>query len=99
MAAATWSWACRSLLVSMHQVSTAGVAWLSVWENRPIVDAVIRSAPCLDDRSLTPWTGSPSSPQSLPPVLEDAAHAGARKSGGLEFVGRGRGFTDMHPEA
>ena len=24
-----------SLLAFMHQVSTAGVAWLSVWENRP----------------------------------------------------------------
>jgi hypothetical protein len=35
--------------------------------------------------------------QSLAPVLEDAADAGARKSGGLEFVGRGRGFTDTDP--
>jgi len=35
--------------------------------------------------------------QSLAPVLEDAADAGARKSGGMEFVGRGRGFTDSDP--
>jgi len=28
--------------------------------------------------------------QSLAPVLEDVADAGARKSGGMEFVGRGR---------
>jgi hypothetical protein len=30
-------------------------------------------------------------------MLEDAADAGARKSGGMEFVGRGRGFTDSDP--
>jgi hypothetical protein len=35
--------------------------------------------------------------QSLAPLLEDAADAGARKSGGLEFAGRGRGFTDSDP--
>jgi hypothetical protein len=36
--------------------------------------------------------------QSLVPVLEDAADAGARKSGdGLGFVGRGRGFGDIDP--
>jgi hypothetical protein len=35
--------------------------------------------------------------QTLAPLLEDAADAGARKSGGLEFVGRGRGFTDVDP--
>jgi hypothetical protein len=35
--------------------------------------------------------------QTLAPLLEDAADAGARKSGGLEFVGRGRGFTDSDP--
>jgi hypothetical protein len=35
--------------------------------------------------------------QTLAPLLEDAADAGARKSGGMEFVGRGRGFTDSDP--
>jgi hypothetical protein len=35
--------------------------------------------------------------QTLAPLLEDAADAGARKSGGLEFVGRGSGFTDSDP--
>ena len=35
--------------------------------------------------------------QTLAPLLEDAADAGARKSGGLEFVGRGRGFGDSDP--
>ena len=35
--------------------------------------------------------------QALAPLLEDAADAGARKSGGLEFVGRGRGFTNSDP--
>ena len=34
---------------------------------------------------------------TLAPILEDAADAGARKSGGLEFVGRGTGFTDSDP--
>ena len=33
--------------------------------------------------------------QALAPLLEDAADA--RKSGGLEFVGRGSGFTDADP--
>ena len=32
--------------------------------------------------------------QTLAPLLEDAADAGARKSGGIEFVGRGKGFGD-----
>jgi hypothetical protein len=35
--------------------------------------------------------------QTLAPLLEDAADAGARKSGGMEFVGRGRGFNDSDP--
>ena len=35
--------------------------------------------------------------QSLAPLLEDAADAGARKSGGMEFVGRGKGFSDTDP--
>jgi hypothetical protein len=35
--------------------------------------------------------------QTLAPLLEDAADAGGRKSKGLEFVGRGRGFTDADP--
>ena len=35
--------------------------------------------------------------QTLALLLEDAADAGARKSGGLEFAGRGRGFTDSDP--
>jgi hypothetical protein len=35
--------------------------------------------------------------QSLAPVLEDAADAGARKSGGMEFVGCGSGFADSDP--
>jgi len=35
--------------------------------------------------------------QTLAPLLEDAADAGARKSGGMEFVGRGRGFADSDP--
>ena len=35
--------------------------------------------------------------QTLAPLLEDAADAGARRSRGLEFVGRGRGFTDADP--
>jgi hypothetical protein len=36
--------------------------------------------------------------QTLAPLLEDAADAGARKShGGLEFAFRGRGFTDSDP--
>jgi len=35
--------------------------------------------------------------QTLAPPLKDAADAGARKSGGLEFVGRGHGFTDSDP--
>ena len=35
--------------------------------------------------------------QTLAPLLEEAADAGARKSGGPEFVGRGRGFTDADP--
>jgi hypothetical protein len=35
--------------------------------------------------------------QTLAPLLEDAADAGARKSKGLELVGRGRGFTDADP--
>ena len=35
--------------------------------------------------------------QTLAPLLEDAADAGARKCGGLEFAGRGRGFTDSDP--
>jgi hypothetical protein len=35
--------------------------------------------------------------RALAPLLEDAADAGARKSGGPEFVGRGRGFTDVDP--
>jgi hypothetical protein len=35
--------------------------------------------------------------QTLGPLLEDAADAGARKSGGMEFVGRGRGFADKDP--
>lgn len=30
-------------------------------------------------------------------MLEDAADAGARKSGGMEFVGRGRGLSDTDP--
>jgi hypothetical protein len=34
---------------------------------------------------------------ALAPHLEDAADAGARKSRGLEFVSRGRGFTDADP--
>ncbi len=35
--------------------------------------------------------------QTLALALEDAADAGARKSRGMEFVGRGRGFTDVDP--
>ena len=35
--------------------------------------------------------------QTLAPLLGDAADAGARKSRGIEFVGRGRGFTDVDP--
>jgi hypothetical protein len=35
--------------------------------------------------------------QTLAPLLEDATDAGARKSPGLEFVGRGCGFTDSDP--
>jgi hypothetical protein len=35
--------------------------------------------------------------QTLAPLLEDAADAGAGKSGGPEFVGRGHGFTDTDP--
>jgi hypothetical protein len=35
--------------------------------------------------------------QTLAPLLEDAADAGARKSGGPEFVGRASGFTDSDP--
>jgi hypothetical protein len=35
--------------------------------------------------------------QTLAPLLEDAADAGARKSGGIEFVGRASGFTDSDP--
>jgi hypothetical protein len=35
--------------------------------------------------------------QTLALLLDDAADAGARKSGGMEFVGRGRGFTDSDP--
>jgi hypothetical protein len=35
--------------------------------------------------------------QTLASLLEDAADAGARKSGGMEFVGRGRGFADRDP--
>jgi hypothetical protein len=34
---------------------------------------------------------------TLAPLLEDAADAGARKSGGLEFVGRASGFNDADP--
>jgi hypothetical protein len=30
-------------------------------------------------------------------MLEDAADPGARKSGGMEFVGLGKGFTDTDP--
>ena len=32
-----------------------------------------------------------------PPLLEDAADAGARKSQGLEFIGRRKGFSDSDP--
>jgi hypothetical protein len=35
--------------------------------------------------------------QTLAPLLEGAADAGARRSGSMEFVGRGRGFTDADP--
>ena len=35
--------------------------------------------------------------KTLAPLLEDAADAGARKSGGLEFAGRHSGFTDSDP--
>jgi hypothetical protein len=35
--------------------------------------------------------------QTLAPILQDAADAGARKSGGLEFVGRRKGFNDSDP--
>ena len=35
--------------------------------------------------------------QTLAPLLEDAADAGARKSSAIEFVGRGQGFTDSDP--
>ena len=35
--------------------------------------------------------------QTLAPPLKDAADAGARKSGGLDFVRRGHGFTDSDP--
>jgi len=35
--------------------------------------------------------------QTLAPLLEHAADAGARKSGGPEFVGRASGFTDSDP--
>ena len=35
--------------------------------------------------------------QPQKPVVEDAADAGTRKSPGMEFVGRGRGFTDADP--
>jgi hypothetical protein len=35
--------------------------------------------------------------QAPAPLLEDAADAGTRKSTGLEFVGRGTGFTDSDP--
>jgi hypothetical protein len=36
--------------------------------------------------------------QSLAPLLEDAFGAGACKAaGGLEFVGRGNGFSDTDP--
>jgi hypothetical protein len=35
--------------------------------------------------------------QTLAPLLEDVDDAGARKSGGIEFVGRGKGFTDADP--
>ena len=35
--------------------------------------------------------------QMLAPILEDAADAGARKSGGIEFVGRASGSTDSDP--
>ena len=35
--------------------------------------------------------------QTLAPLLEDAADAGARKSSGDRFVGRGRGFIDSDP--
>jgi len=35
--------------------------------------------------------------QTLAPLLEDAADAGARKSPGLEFVGRGKVLPDSDP--
>jgi hypothetical protein len=35
--------------------------------------------------------------QTLAPLLEDAADAGARKSSGDRFVGRASGFTDSDP--
>jgi hypothetical protein len=35
--------------------------------------------------------------QTLAPLLEDATDAGARKSSGMEFVGRGSGFNDSDP--
>jgi hypothetical protein len=35
--------------------------------------------------------------QALASLLEDAADAGARKSTGIEFVGRSKGFTDADP--
>lgn len=35
--------------------------------------------------------------QTLSPLLEDAVDAGARKSRGIEFVGRGRGVADSDP--
>ena len=35
--------------------------------------------------------------QTLTPLMEDAADAGAPKSAGLEFAGRASGFTDSDP--
>ena len=63
------------------------------------VDAVIHFAPC----PVPTATGLASLDriaelaQTLAPLLEDAAYAGARKSPGLEFAGRGQGFTDAEP--
>jgi hypothetical protein len=59
--------------------------------------AVIQSAPWLGDLLLSRCDRIAELAQTLAPLLEDAADAGARKSGGMEFVGRGRGFTDSDP--
>ena len=84
----------------MAPLSLVGEGWQKSNSITWPVGAVIHSPVC---PALAPRSASlvlediAELAQALAPLLEDAADAGARNSGGLEFVGRGKGFNDSDP--